>query len=165
MRNTTVTTMCSSAAALAMTLVFGCGPSGGHRVTEDEWDQLFGMPAENTKAASELVQRDAESRQQWLSLHEDLQTERAEIGHQRDLLEEDRRTWSQRERRDPIIAAAVNTLGLLAACSLPLILVAMLLWKRPPDESSEVVNEVLVEDLTRGGGLLEDRSPSAKRLE
>ena len=118
------------------------------------------MPAETTKAASELVQRDAESRNQWLSLHEDLQTERSEIGRQRDLLEDDRRDWAARQRSDPIIAAAINAAGLLAACSLPLILMALLLWPRKPEPASDrdAVCDILVDELVTDA-LRIDRDP------
>ncbi len=155
---------------IALTLlilsIHGCGPSG-HSVSQDEWDQLFGMPAETTKAASELVQRDAESRNQWLSLHEDLQTERSEIGRQRDLLEDDRRDWAAHQRSDPIIAAAISAAGLLAACSLPLILMALLLWPRKPEPASDrdAVCDILVDELV-ADALRIDRDPGErKRLE
>ncbi len=150
-------------AALVVPMI-GCGPSG-HHLDEDEWDQVFGMPAENTKAASELVQRDAESRQQWLSLHEDLQAERTEIGHQRDLLEGDRRTWAERERDDPIIAAAIGAFGLIFACSLPLVLIALLIWPRKAEDSSGATCEILVGDLVSESGRLNHGGGDSKRIE
>ena len=150
-------------AALVATML-GCGPSG-HRLSEDEWDQVFGMPAENTRAASELVRRDAESRQQWLSLHEDQQSERTKIGHQRDLLEADRRTWSERERNDPVIVEAIGACGLIVACSLPLVLIAFLLRPRKAEESTEAACEILVTDLVTESRRLSDSNTDPKRIE
>ena len=153
------------ALALIIAMIQGCGGGSDHTLSEEEWTQVMSMPAENTKAASELVQRDAESRQQWLSLHEDLQQERSEIGQQRDLLEEDRRLWAGRERSDPIIAEAIAASGLLAACALPLVVIALLLWPRKPESSREEVCEILVDDLVSEKRLLENKPLLTGRIE
>lgn len=145
-----------------MTLVVtGC--SARHSLNEEEWSQLIKMPESNTETAKELVSRDAQSRQQWLELHEDLQTERTEIGHQRDLLEEDRRIWADRDRRDPMIAEAIGSAGVLLACSLPLLMVTLLLWPRKREED-DVVTEVAVTDLLKDVPRRITSRPARRRL-
>jgi len=104
---------------IAMTLMFlliGCGPSG----------------------------RDL-SDQQWLGMQEDLQTERTEVGHQRDMLESDRREFDARERSDPVVAASISSAALLLCCCLPLVLVAFLLWPRRSQTSDPDVQDVWID--------------------
>ena len=106
-------------------LALGCGPSG----------------------------RDLSDRQ-WLDLHSevqrernDMQAERAEFARQRDLLEADRRQWDNRQRSEPIIAAAISSVALIACCSLPLILMTILIWPRPTEPADQVVSELLIDDM------------------
>lgn len=87
------------------------------------------------------------SNEQWLSIQQDLQQERIELAAQRDLLEADRRQWNERERHDPVVAATINSTALLLCCSLPLLMIALLIWPRSPEPSSESVSELLVDDL------------------
>ncbi|TWU44446.1 hypothetical protein Poly51_61320 [Rubripirellula tenax] len=117
--------------AIGSLIVIGCGPSG----------------------------RDL-SDQQWLEMQSDMQQERAEVGQQRDQLETDRREWDQRERSDSILAAVIASGGLLLACGLPLLVVAILLWPRPSESSSEAVCDVLLEEV-----VLHASNSDAPRLE
>jgi hypothetical protein len=106
---------------IAMALIFlliGCGPSG-----------------------REL------SDQQWLGMQQDLQTERTEVGRQRDLLESDRREFDARERSDPIVAASISSAALLLCCCLPLVLVACLLWPRRSQPTDQDVHDVWIDDV------------------
>jgi len=66
---------------------------------------------------------------------------------QRDLLEADRRRWNERQRNDPIVAATIHAAALLICCTLPLLMIALLIWPRSPEPSSESVCELLVDDL------------------
>ncbi len=83
---------------------------------------------------------------QWLELQQDLQDERTEVGHQRDMLETDRREWDERERSEPVLAAVISSSVLLICCLLPLVLIGVLMWPRRSDTSSDVVCEVLLDD-------------------
>ena len=99
-------------------------------------------------ATAELIAADAQARQEFSKLSQDLQAERAGIDHQRESLEEERRKIAGQRNRDPIVAAAISSFGLVIACSLPLVLCAYLLYvlqhRTAPDEA---LVELLVEDL------------------
>jgi hypothetical protein len=84
------------------------------------------------------------SDQQWLEMQQQLHAERSEVGHQRDLLEADRREWDDRERSEPVLAAVISASVLLVCCVLPLLLVGVLLWPRKPEPSSDAVCEILL---------------------
>ena len=56
--------------------------------------------------------------------------EQAALGRGRDALEEDRRRWAERSRRDPIIAMSLEGAASLIACSLPMFIVGILLATR-----------------------------------
>ena len=67
----------------------------------------------------------------------------------RDQLEQDRREIAQQRFRDPIVAAAVQNVGLIIACTLPLIVCIFVIRRmssREPDDAA--VAELLVYELT-----------------
>ncbi len=84
---------------------------------------------------------------QWLDLQTDMQQERTEVGRQRDQLEADRRQWDQRERTEPVLAAAVVSAAMLIACGLPLIVVGILFWPRKEPPASDAMCEVLIDEV------------------
>ena len=115
----------TSVATTLLLCILGCGPSG--RDLSDE---------------------------KWLALHEsvqkernEMQGERAEFARQRDLLEADRQKWDARARTEPVVAATISAASLVICCSLPLILVALMLWPRPPEPAEEAISELLIQDL------------------
>ena len=71
------------------------------------------------EATKELVAHDAQARQELIAAQEKLTTQlnqqQASIAAGRDQLEKDRRLIAQQRFRDPIVAAAVHTAGLLIA--------------------------------------------------
>ena len=87
------------------------------------------------------------SDQQWLEMQQQLHAERSEVGHQRDLLEADRREWDERERSEPVLAAVISASVLLICSVLPLLLVGVLLWPGKPEQTSEAVCEILLDDV------------------
>jgi len=99
-------------------------------------------------ATAELIAADAQARQEFSELSQDLQAERAGIDRQRESLEEERREIAGQRHRDPIIAAAISSCGLVIACTFPLVLCAYLLYvlqhRTAPDEA---LVELLVTDL------------------
>ena len=81
-------------------------------------------------------------------MQHDLQTAQAEIGRQRDQLEEDRREIATQRQRDPIVAAAILDIGIVLACLLPLALcVYVLRVACRAGESDSAVAELLVQEL------------------
>ena len=96
-------------------------------------------------AAKELVTRDAEARRELISAHAKL-NEQLQADQQQ--LEQDRRDIAQQRHRDPIIAAVLQSTGILLACLLPL-LVALLVIRQmqhqEPDHAA--VAELLIHEL------------------
>ena len=109
------------------------------------------------------------SDQQWLEMQQQLHHERSEVGHQRDLLEADRREWDERERREPVLAAVITASVLLICSVLPLLLVGILLWPGKSEPTSEAVCEILLDDVLIGQAAVADSprltaSTQTKRL-
>ena len=110
--------------------------------------QLAQMQAEVARGAGQLVEADAKARAELAALQRDLQQDQAEIGRQRDQLETDRRQIAEQRHRDPLIAAAITSIGLILACLLPLLLCWALLRRPPLDgEAEAALAEFLVQDL------------------
>ncbi|WP_147869430.1 hypothetical protein [Stieleria maiorica] len=83
----------------------------------------------------------------------------------RDELESDRRHWSERERRDPIIAKSIEAVGILFACCLPLALILLLLAKGKVEQIEEdKANPVLVEMLSTESKRLPQTSPRSDQV-
>ena len=105
------------------------------------------------EATQQLVSQDAAARQQLLAAHEKLNTQlqqqRVAIDAGRDALEQERRQLAAERQREPILAASIETLGLILACLFPLALCGLLLWRLgrvEPDDAA--VAELLVCELT-----------------
>ena len=106
------------------------------------------MQADVARGASQLVESDSKARTELAALQRDLQQDQAEIGRQRDQLETDRRQIAEQRHRDPLIAAAITSIGLILACLLPLLLCWALLRRPPLDgEAEAALAEFLVQDL------------------
>ena len=104
------------------------------------------------EATKELVAHDAQARQELIAAQEKLTTQlnqqRATIDAGRDQLEQDHRDIAQQRHRDPILAAAIQNVGLLIACTLPLIVCIFVIKRmssREPDDAA--VAELLVHEL------------------
>jgi hypothetical protein len=114
----------------------------------DQQRQLAQMQAEVARGAGQLVEADAKARAELAALQRDLQQDQADIGRQRDQLETDRRQIAEQRHRDPLIAAAITSIGLILACLLPLLLCWALLRRPPLDgEAEAALAEFLVQDL------------------
>ena len=124
--------------------------------------QLVQLQAEVARSASELVEADAKARSELTALQRDLQQGQAEVGQQRDQLENDRRDMARQRHRDPLIAAALTSIGLILACLLPLLLCVFILRTvRDPLTSEDALTELLVEEIVAKEPLL---LPSACRI-
>ena len=119
-----------------------------------------------SKGSRRLVEADAEARGDFAGLHKGLQSERGEVGRQRDALEEERREIAARRVTDPLVAAAVMNAGLLLACILPLVLCWQLLRGSDRDDPADaLIAEALLADLVAETPLLlAPPPPSPRRL-
>ncbi|HEX6986965.1 MAG TPA: hypothetical protein VF170_16425 [Planctomycetaceae bacterium] len=120
------------------------------------------LQREVAAGSRQLVEADAKARTEFTELHRDLQSERSDIGKQRDALEAERREIASRRVTDPLIAAAVMDAGLLLACLLPLVLGWHLLRQADREPADALVTAVLLEDLIKDRPLL--LSPASPRL-
>jgi len=105
------------------------------------------------EAAQRLVESDAEARAELIAAQErltgQLDQRRAAIDARRDQLEQDRRRLAEQRHRDPILAASIQTVGLLAAALLPLFVCVYIirqLGRSDPDDAA--VAELLATELT-----------------
>ena len=117
--------------------------------------RMADLQKEVAEGSRKLVEADAKARSDFASLHKDLQSERSEVGRQRDALEEERRDIASQRVTDPLVAAAVMDAGLLVACALPLVLCWHLLRRSERDDPADaLVAEVLLADLVADRPLL-----------
>ena len=117
--------------------------------------RMADLQKEVAEGSRRLVEADAKARSDFSSLHKDLQSERSEVGRQRDLLEEERRDIASQRVTDPLVAAAVMDAGLTVACVLPLVLCWHLLRRSETDDPADaLVAEVLLADLAAERPLL-----------
>ena len=100
---------------------------------------------EIAKAARAVVEADARSRADFAALVGDLQGQRKQVDAQRDALERERRLIAARRFRDPLIATAIQDLGLLCLCSLPLVVAVYVLRTISSSADEAALNELLVE--------------------
>jgi hypothetical protein len=150
--------------AIVLLTTIGCSSNENQRLAEmaerhsqrqaEQNNRMAELQHEVAEGSRRLVEADAQARQDFVAMNRDAQTERTEIGRQRDALEEERRNLAARRWRDPIIAATITNLGLLAACLLPLVLCWYLLRRPVEPADDQVVAEVLLEDLVARHPLL-----------
>ena len=146
-------TMVSSVVLLWATL--GCSPGPDfrdQRLAEFAARSTTEQAQQNARMA-EIVRADAEARKEMMATHQTLTSQlnqqQAVIDAGRDQLEEERRNLAQQRHRDPIIAAALQSTGVLLACLLPLLLAAYALKQMRQEEPDQAaVAELLVYELT-----------------
>ena len=100
-----------------------------------------------TEGTRRLVEADAVARQETLAMQRELQEQHAELGEQRDSLEDDRRQIASQRYVHPIIATAITQVGLALACVLPLVICWQLLKVRSEPADDQEIAEVLLNDL------------------
>lgn len=105
------------------------------------------------EASKELVASDALARQDLIGSQErltaQLHQQQAAVDAGRDQLEEERKRLAQQRHRDPLLAAAIENVGLIVACLLPLLVciyVIRQMGSGEPDDAA--VAELLVCELT-----------------
>lgn len=174
------TALAAMIAALLMLLTtIGCGPAPDMRdqrladfarqSTERQAKQNETMARQSqsvveesaklAQAAQQLVESDAKSRAELIAAQErltsQLDQQRAVVDCGRDQLEAERKQIAAERHRDPIVAASIQTIGLIVACLLPLavcIFVIRQMCRAEPDDAA--VASLLVNELTAESPLL-----------
>lgn len=154
--------------AILMLMTIGCDEDEDKRLAEmaekhverqaEQNRQMNELQREVAEGARRLVEADAQAREEMVALQREVQAERAEVGRQRDLLEDERRGLAAKRRLDPVVAAAITNTGVLLACLLPLALCWYLLHPRVEPANDQAVAEVLLEDLITDRPLLLPRT-------
>ena len=144
---------------LTLILLIGvsCSPDENSRVAELATQQLERQADQNRRMSElqqevasgsrDLVEADANARQEMVTLQREMQTERNEIGHQRDQLEAERREIADRRNRDPIIAAAITRVAFVVVSLLPLLICWLLLQQKVEPADKNEITELLLDDL------------------
>jgi len=135
----------------------GCNSDENARVAELATQQLERQADQNRRMSElqqevasgsrELVEADANARQEMVTLQREIQTERSEIGHQRDQLEAERREIADSRNRDPIIAAAITRVAMVVVSLLPLLICWLLLQQKVEPADMNEITELLLDDL------------------
>lgn len=111
---------------------------------QQQVEQLQQQARENAETARELVKADAQARQEVAVIHRDLQSERIEIGQQRDALDADRKEVATARQRVPLMAAAFQGGAVLLACALGLSVCGWLLSGLSKSDSDGELEDMLV---------------------
>ena len=107
------------------------------------------------EASHDLVQADAKARSETIGLQRELQQGQTDLARQRDQLENARRQYADQRNRDPIVANAILTVGIILACLLPLILcISLVSSLRDPAQTDAALTEILVDEIVNNGPLL-----------
>lgn len=139
-------------------LLAGCKNSPDERLVEmakdheksqaEQSQQMARMQHEVAEGSRRLVEADAKARQELTAIQHELRSDQADIGHQRDQLETERREIATQRHRDPIVAAAIANVGVVLACLLPLLVCVYVLWSLGRSRDSDAaVTDLLVQEL------------------
>jgi hypothetical protein len=161
------------AALLMLLTTIGCGPAPDMRdqrladfarqSTEQQARQnetvakqsqaVVEESAKLAQAAQQLAESDAEARAEMIAaqqrLTSQLDQQRAAVDSGRDQLEQERKLIAAQRHRDPILAASIQTVGLIVAALLPLIVAIYVIRqmnRAEPDDGA--VAQLLVAELT-----------------
>ena len=115
--------------------------------TNDD-DRMWELSHEVTQASRELVEADAEARKEIVEIHRDLQEERAGLDRQHEELEAERREIAAQRHRDPLIANALLTAGLILGALLPLAVAFLLLRQHLSQSDDDRLADVLIAEIT-----------------
>ena len=145
-------------------MTIGCDQNENNRLAEmaercaerqaEQTRQMTELQHELLEGSRNLVDADAQSRQEMVDLVHDVQDERAKVDQQRDRLEGERRDLATQRQRAPIIAAAITNAALILACVLPLVVCWHLLARPIDPTDDQLVAEFLLEDLVADRPLL-----------
>jgi len=142
-------------ALVIFSAVIGCGPAPDYRDQRlaEFAKQSTAQQSQQNNRLADLVEQNAKSRQDFLEAHENLTTQinaqQSALDTARSQLEQDRKEIASQRHRDPIIAAAIQGVGVFFACLLPLAVAVFVIRQmqgQGPDESA--VADLLITELT-----------------
>ena len=106
------------------------------------------------QTSQQFVEAESEARREVIALQQDLRSDQAELGKQRDALEVERQVLDDRrqdqicqERRDSVLASVMTSGGTIAACLAPLLLAAAALWGLWRDIGDQAAAELLITEI------------------
>jgi hypothetical protein len=143
--------------AILLISLIGCGSNderlvkmaNDHETRQAEQNQhMADLQKSVAEGSKRLIEADAVSREKFLAMQDNLRSDQAAIGQQRDALEADRREIAVQRNRDPIIAATIMEVGQYLACLLPLIFAGYLVYamRHTASQDDALVAEFLVTD-------------------
>ncbi len=141
-------------ALMISSAMVGCGPAPDYRDQRlaEFAKQSSTQQAQQNNRIADLVEQNAKSRQEFIEAHETLTTQlnahQSALDTARTQLEKDRKEIAAQRHRDPIIAAAIQSVGVFLACLLPLAVAVFVIWQmqsQSPDEAA--VAELLITEL------------------
>lgn len=115
------------------------------------------------EAAQQLIAKDAESRRELIKAQQDLASQvheaNSQLDRQREELEKERRVIAAQRHRDPILAEAIRSLGMLLIGLLPLLVVMYALSRlTPADGGDQALAEFLVTEIANPNSALLEMS-------
>ena len=145
------------ATALMIVLLTGCEEED-ERLTEmaresvrqqaKQNEEMSKLNREIAAGSKRLIESDAKAREDVLGMQKDLQDQAAEVGHQRDQLETERRGIAAQRLRESIVGPIIANMGPLAVCALVLVFCGLLIYSLRVDKGDDdAVGEVLIEEL------------------
>jgi hypothetical protein len=142
--------------ALAIsTAVIGCSPAPDYRDQRlaEFAKQSAAQQSQQNNRIADLVEQNAKSRQDFLEAHETLtmqiNSQQSALDTARSQLEQDRKDIASQRHRDPIIAAAIQGVGVFFACLLPLAVAMFVIWQmRSQGQDESAVADLLITELT-----------------
>ena len=144
------------AATLLMVLASGCSSSDDQILQQslarqaEQNAQMARHTQQIVETSRQLVESDARARNELIEMQQHLQdgvqTERKSLDRQHEELETERQTIAHQRHRDPLIAAAIINVGILLACMAPLLLAFWVLRHSWAQESAGI-DELLIHEL------------------
>ncbi|MDM4015137.1 hypothetical protein [Roseiconus lacunae] len=130
---------------------------------EDKDARLVAMARRHEIRQAEQNVRATELQREVTAMQRAVQSERASINRERDKLEDERREVASSRRFDSLSAAAINNIGLVFACLLPLGLIWLLLAKPQELDSEHAIVELMLNDMVADQPLLFDLESDSKQ--
>lgn len=110
--------------------------------------EMARVQREVAEGTRRMVEADAESRKEIITVHHDIQAERATLGDGFDKLETERKEIAQARRTESVLVPAVKLIGGAAvAVAVVLFCLTLLVGLRRSDATDADVSELLISDL------------------